>query len=45
MFDSSRIQPHISFTDLREWIAEAEKLGEVKTVLGASWQERQPVRV
>jgi len=26
MFDSSKIQPHIAFTDLREWMAEAEKL-------------------
>jgi len=39
MFDSSQIQPHISFTDLRQWIGEAEQLGELKTVLGASWQE------
>ncbi len=39
MFDSSKIQPYIAFTDLREWIREAESLGEVKTVLGASWQE------
>ena len=39
MFDSSKIQPHIVFTDLREWMREAEKLGELKTVLGASWQE------
>jgi UbiD family decarboxylase len=39
MFDSSKIQPHITFTDLREWIVQAEKLGEVKTILGASWQE------
>ena len=36
MFDSSKIQPYISFTDLREWMAEAEALGELKTVLGAS---------
>src|SRR3989337_3962669 len=39
MFDSSKIQPHIAFTDLREWMREAENLGELKTVLGASWQE------
>ena len=39
MFDSSKIQPHIAFTDLREWMREAETLGELKTVLGASWQE------
>ena len=39
MFDCSKIQPNIAFTDLREWMREAEKLGELKTVLGASWQE------
>ncbi len=39
MFDSLKIQPHIAFTDLREWMREADKLGELKTVLGASWQE------
>ena len=39
MFDSSKIQPHIAFTDLREWMREAEELGELKTVLGASWQK------
>ncbi len=39
MFDSSKIQPYISFTDLREWMAEAEALDELKTVLGASWQQ------
>jgi len=39
MFDSSKIQPHIAFTDLREWMREAEALGELKSVLGASWQE------
>src|SRR5437016_12628384 len=38
MFDSTKIQPYIAFTDLREWMREAEKLGELKTVLGASWQ-------
>ena len=38
MFDSSKIHPDIVFTDLREWMGEAEKLGELKTVLGASWQ-------
>ena len=39
MFDSAKIQPYIAFTDLREWMGEAEKLGELTTVLGASWQE------
>ena len=31
--------PHLPYTDLRQWIAEAEKLGEVREVSGASWQE------
>src|SRR5207253_10603992 len=39
MFDAQKIQPHIVFSDLREWLREADKLGELKTVLGASWQE------
>lgn len=30
---------HIPYEDLREWIAEAEKLGEVEVVKGASWQK------
>ena len=29
----------IAYDDLREWIAEAEKLGEIRHVKGASWQE------
>jgi 3-polyprenyl-4-hydroxybenzoate decarboxylase len=32
------LQPKIAFTDLREWIAEAKKLGEVREVKGLSWQ-------
>ena len=28
----------IPYQDLRGWLAEAEKLGEVKKVKGASWQ-------
>src|SRR3954453_16524763 len=39
MFDRAKIQPHIMFSDLREWMREADKLGELKTILGASWQE------
>jgi hypothetical protein len=27
------------YDDLRSWLAEAERLGEVKTVHGATWQE------
>ncbi|MGE0628455.1 MAG: UbiD family decarboxylase [Hyphomicrobiaceae bacterium] len=33
------LTPHVPYTDLREWLAEAEKLGEVREVAGASWQE------
>lgn len=29
----------IAYDDLREWIAEAEKLGEIRHVKGANWQE------
>ncbi|HWO41182.1 MAG TPA: UbiD family decarboxylase [Candidatus Eisenbacteria bacterium] len=39
MSDRENVEPLIVFNDLREWIREAEKLGELKTVLGASWQE------
>ncbi|TAJ80202.1 UbiD family decarboxylase [bacterium] len=34
-----QIQPRLRFSDLREWMREAESLGELRTVLGASWQE------
>ncbi len=30
---------HLSYEDLRGWIAEADRLGELRTVTGASWQE------
>jgi UbiD family decarboxylase len=36
---SDQVEPQWRFNDLREWLSEADKLGEVKTVLGASWQE------
>jgi hypothetical protein len=35
----SNIAPHIDYDDLREWLAHAERLGEVKVVRGATWQE------
>jgi 4-hydroxy-3-polyprenylbenzoate decarboxylase len=35
----SQIQPQLRYSDLREWMREAERLGELRTVLGASWQE------
>src|SRR5439155_11811718 len=33
------LKPNIPYNDLREWIAEAEKLDEVRVVRGASWQQ------
>ena len=30
---------HLGYDDLRTWLAEAEKMGEVRVVRGASWQE------
>jgi 3-polyprenyl-4-hydroxybenzoate decarboxylase len=35
----SNLAPHIAYDDLREWFALAERLGEVKIVRGATWQE------
>jgi len=32
-------RPHIDYDDLREWLAHAERLGEVKIVRGATWHE------
>ncbi len=31
--------PNLLYGDLREWLAEAEKMGAVKVVRGASWRE------
>ena len=33
------IKPHFAYHDLRTWIEQADKLGEVRVVTGASWQE------
>src|SRR5215813_5125425 len=33
------IEPQWYYSDLREWLRETDKMGELKTVLGASWQE------
>src|SRR5258708_12013426 len=35
----SDTKPQIAYTDLREWIAEARKLGEIREVKGLSWQQ------
>ena len=32
-------KPVIAYNDLREWLAEAERLGEVRTVRDADWRE------
>jgi len=42
MFDSSKIQPHIAFTDLREWMAEAEKLGGKVEMLNRFFTSKDP---
>ena len=39
MNDTSNITARIAYDDLREWLARAELLGEVRNVKGASWQE------
>ena len=35
----SNVNARIAYDDLREWLARAELLGEVRNVKGASWQE------
>jgi len=32
-------QPLLQYKDLRDWIAQAERLGEIRTASGLSWQE------
>src|ERR1700726_3786930 len=39
MNQHSNIKAAIAYDDLREWLAAAERLGEVRHVKGASWQE------
>ena len=39
MSDRSNVAANIDYDDLREWLAHAERLGEVRVVKGASWQE------
>ncbi len=34
----SNIEPRLAYRDLREWIEEARKLGELREVKGLSWQ-------
>ena len=37
--DISNIASRFAYTDLRQWMQEADRLGELRTVTGASWQE------
>ena len=37
--DGGNVRHHIPYEDLREWIAEADRLGELRRVAGATWQE------
>ena len=39
MTDRGNLDAHIAYDDLREWLTYAERLGEVRKVEGASWQE------
>ncbi|HXQ52631.1 MAG TPA: UbiD family decarboxylase [Stellaceae bacterium] len=39
MADGSNIAANIAYDDLRQWLDHAERLGEVRKVKGASWQE------
>jgi 3-polyprenyl-4-hydroxybenzoate decarboxylase len=39
MTDRTNIAAHIAYDDLREWLAAAKRLGEVRHVKGATWQE------
>src|ERR1700730_4320815 len=34
----SDLRPQVAYTDLREWIEEARKLGEIREVKGLTWQ-------
>src|SRR5215510_14610271 len=34
----SDLRPRLAYTDLREWIEEARKLGEIREVKGLTWQ-------
>jgi len=39
MTAGSNVKAHIAYDDLREWLAAAEALGEVKHLNGCTWQE------
>src|SRR5690242_20879956 len=35
----AELRPQVAYTDLREWIAEARKLGEIREAKGLSWEK------
>src|SRR5215470_14144016 len=37
--DRSNVAPRLAYGDLRQWLEEARRLGEVKDVSGLSWQD------
>jgi hypothetical protein len=39
MSEHSNVKAAIAYDDLRDWLLLAERLGEVRNVSGASWQE------
>src|ERR1043166_608983 len=39
MPERRNIEARIAYDDLREWLARAELLGEVRNIRGANWQE------
>src|SRR5882762_11538324 len=39
MNERSNLSGPIAYDDLRQWLAQAERLGEVREVKGASWEE------
>ena len=39
MADPKEIKADLQYHDLREWLALAEKMGEVRSVKGLNWQE------
>ncbi len=39
MATKSNLSPNINYDDLREWLTNAERLGEVRNISGASWEK------
>ena len=39
MTSGSNFSAHIAYDDLREWLSDADRLGEVRTIRGANWEE------